>query len=163
MFIYSKISWFVGRVTDNPPVISGYYHSGTRWNEIKVFYIDRWQISTLIRYYNENPGLGIFIGLISGSEDLLVTKGEKPERIEGQKLQLADHKHMVIWPLSLSDTHFDVQANDDERIFTHIDIEDAVLYVIEVGKKAAQNGVDVIDGLTARDCAILYAKDQEGS
>lgn len=163
MFIYSKISWYVGNVTSNAPVISGYYDSSSRWNQIKAFYLDRWEIPKLIRYFRENPEFGIFIDFVSGSDDLIVTRANKAQRIEGQKLQLADHKQMVIWPLSFSDTHFDVQANEDERQFTHVDIEDAVLYGIEVGKLAGQKGTDLIDGLEPRDCAILYASDQQGS
>src|SRR5579859_4297905 len=163
MFIYSKISWYVGSVTPIQPVVSGYYDSTSRWNEIKSFYLDRWEIPKLISYFKENPQFGIFIDFVSGSNDLIVTRANKAQRIEAQKLQLADHKQMVIWQLSFSETHFDVQANEDERQFTHVDIEDAVLYGIEVGKLAGQKGTDLIDGLEPRDCAILYANDQQGS
>jgi len=163
MFIYSKISWYVGSVSANQPKVSAYYDSNTRWNEIKRFYLDRWEIPKLIRYFKENPELGISIELVNGANDLLVTRPEKSEIIKGQKLQIADHKHMSIWPLSFSDTHFDVEANDDERLFSHIDIEDAVLYGIEVGRLAGQKSEELIGDLTPTDCAIIYANDQVGS
>jgi hypothetical protein len=163
MFIYSRISWYVGKITIDPPVVKGYYHSLDPWNEIKAFYVDRWQIPKLIQYYKQNSDLGISIVLEKDSNTLVVTKGEKSERIMAEKIQISHQEPSPIWCLSFCDKHFDVEVNDDERTFTHVDIMDAVLHGIKISTEAGQKRVDFIDGLIPKDCAILYANDLEGS
>ena len=163
MYILSKLSWDKDRDKGVQPTVTGYYDSVHPWNDIPVFYLDYHHVHRLIDFYMEHPEYGRSLTLVRDKEILVFvhngTKTEvKPETI-------TPHKRLptLVWPIAFEERCFDVAVNEDDRLFTAQDIQEAMIDGIEVGMVAGFEGVKTINGLSPKDYAILYARDLAGS
>lgn len=163
MYILSQLSWCPANHPNVDPLVMGYYDSAHRWNAIPLFYMDFYQVLDLIQFYEKHPQFDRIL-TIDRATDTLITIHEGITKIPFQKVTLgAGRLPATVWPIDFESSYFDVKVASDGRIFTSVDIQDAVVYGIAKGMDAGRNLNDLNDGHTPMDCAILYTQTLEGS
>jgi hypothetical protein len=144
--------------------VKGYYESAQSWNNIGEFYLEREELENMDLFPDDIRKA--ILAMKEESDELSFNEMDYIFSVSRQKIHF-ETKEVGVWKFLFSiledNSWSNETLNQDERIFTSVDVYEAIMNGLYAGHAAGIVGSDIIEGHDIEDYAWIYLERQEGS